>query len=295
MMSYRVGFVAIVGRPNVGKSTLLNSILGQKVSIVSEKPQTTRNRILGVRHLSDGQMVFFDTPGIHAPTTELNRRMVQSALVTLREVDLVFFLVEPDEHPGGGDLFISRQLREINTPKILVINKIDLVKKDRLLAILAFYDKQGGFREMVPVSALSGENVEHLLSVGLSLLPEGVPYFPEDVVTDQPVRVLAAEIIREKAIKKTYEELPYAIAVQIEEFKEDTEKNTMMIRAFMIVEKESQKGILIGRAGQMIKEIGEAARRELEALLGAKIFLGLWVKVRKEWSKDTFFLRKMGY
>ncbi len=294
-MSYRVGFVAIVGRPNVGKSTLLNSILGQKISITSERPQTTRNRILGVRHFPDGQMVFFDTPGIHKPMTELNRRMVQSALATLHEVDLVFVLVEPDEYHGGGDLLISKQLKEINIPKILVINKIDLVKKNRLLTVLASYGKRDDFREMVPVSALTGDNVEHLLSVGISLLPEGTPYFPEDVVTDQPVRVLAAEIIREKAIKKTREELPYAIAVYIEEFKEDPERNTMMIRAFIVVEKESQKGILIGRAGQMMKEIGEMARRELEALLGAKIFLALWVKVKKEWSKDTIFLRKMGY
>lgn len=294
-MSYRVGFVAIVGRPNVGKSTLLNAILGQKISITSERPQTTRNRILGVRHFPDGQMVFFDTPGIHKPMTELNRRMVQSALATLHEVDLVFVLVEPDEYHGGGDLLISKQLKEINIPKILVINKIDLVKKNRLLTVLASYGKRDDFREMVPVSALTGDNVEHLLSVGISLLPEGTPYFPEDVVTDQPVRVLAAEIIREKAIKKTREELPYAIAVYIEEFKEDPERNTMMIRAFIVVEKESQKGILIGRAGQMMKEIGEMARRELEALLGAKIFLALWVKVKKEWSKDTIFLRKMGY
>lgn len=294
-MPYRSGFISIIGRPNVGKSTLLNHILGQKISIISDKPQTTRNRILGVKHLPEGQMVFFDTPGIHKARTKLNQRMVQAALGSLEEVDLVFFLIEPDLEPGEGDLFIAEHLGRIRTPKILVMNKIDLVKKERMIPLLDFFNKKGGFSEIIPISALHGENVEPLVSVALSFLPEGEPYFPEDVVTDQPVRFLAAEIIREKVIQKTREEIPYAVAVQIEEFKEDEAKNLSTIRAVIFVERDSQKGILIGQKGQTLKEIGTAARQELETLLGAKIFLQLWVKLKKGWSKDDAFLTEMGY
>ncbi len=294
-MSYRSGFISIIGRPNVGKSTLLNHVLGQKISIISDKPQTTRNRILGVKHLPEGQMVFFDTPGIHQAKSKLNQRMVQAALGSLEEVDLVFFLVEPDLEAGETDLFIAEHLGKIKTPKILVMNKIDLVKKERMIPLLDFFNKKGGFSEMIPISALHGENVERLVNMALSFLPEGEPYFPEDVVTDQPVRFLAAEIIREKVIKKTRDEIPYAIAVQIEEFKEDEIKNMSTIRAVIFVERDSQKGILIGQKGQTLKEIGTAARQELETLLGAKIFLQLWVKVKKGWSKDDAFLTEMGY
>ena len=294
-MSYRSGFISIIGRPNVGKSTLMNHVLGQKISIISDKPQTTRNRILGVKHLPEGQMVFFDTPGIHKARTKLNQRMVQAALGSLEEVDLVLFLVEPDLEAGETDLFIAEHLDKIRTPKILVMNKIDLVKKERMIPLLDFFNKKGGFSEMVPISALHGENVERLVEIALSFLPEGEPYFPEDVVTDQPVRFLAAEIIREKVIKKTREEIPYAIAVQIEEFKEDEEKNMSTIRAVIFVERDSQKGILIGQKGQTLKEIGTAARQELEGLLGTKIFLQLWVKLKKGWSKDDAFLTGMGY
>lgn len=293
--AYRSGFIAIIGRPNVGKSTLLNQILGQKISIISDKPQTTRNRILGVKHLRNGQMVFFDTPGIHKARTKLNQRLVQAALDSLQEVDLIFFLVEPDPEPGEGDLFIADHLKKIETPKILVVNKVDLIKAERLIPILDLYGRRGAFSEMIPISALTGENVDRLLGVALSHLPEGVPYFPEDVVTDQPVRFLAAEIIREKVIQKTREEIPYAVAVQIEEFKEDETKNLGAIRAVIFVERESQKGIVIGQKGKMLKEIGTAARQELEALLGTKIFLELWVKVKKEWSKNESFLKEMGY
>lgn len=294
-MSYRSGFISIIGRPNVGKSTLLNHVLGQKISIISDKPQTTRNRILGVKHLPDAQMVFFDTPGIHKARTKLNQRMVQAALGSLEEVDLVLFLIEPDLEPGEGDLFIAEHLGKIRTPKILVMNKIDLVKKERMIPLLDFFNKKGGFSEIIPISALHGENVDRLVEMALSFLPEGEPYFPEDVVTDQPVRFLAAEIIREKVIERTRDEVPYAIAVQIEEFKEDEAKNLSTIRAVLFVERESQKGILIGQGGKMLKEIGTAARQELEKLLGAKIFLQLWVKVKKGWSKDDAFLSEMGY
>ena len=292
---YRSGFIAIVGRPNVGKSTLLNQILGQKISIISDKPQTTRNRILGVKHLPEAQMVFFDTPGVHKARTKLNQRLVQAALDSLQEVDLIFFLVGPDAEPGEGDLFITDYLKDIKTPKILVVNKVDLVKKERLIPILDFYGRRGSFSEMIPISALTGDNVDRLLEVALSHLPEGEPYFPEDVVTDQPVRFLAAEIIREKVILKTREEIPYSVAVQIEDFKEDEAKNLSAIQAVIFVEKESQKGIIIGRKGGMLKEIGTDARKELEALLGTKIFLELWVKVKKDWSKSDSFLKEMGY
>jgi GTP-binding protein Era len=294
-MSYHSGFISIIGRPNVGKSTLLNHVLGQKISIISDKPQTTRNRILGVKHLPEGQMVFFDTPGIHKARTKLNQRMVQAALGSLEEVDLVLFLVEPDLEAGETDLFIAEHLGKIKTPKILVMNKIDLVKKERMIPLLDFFNKKGGFSEMIPISALHGENVDRLVDIALSFLPEGEPYFPEDVVTDQPVRFLAAEIIREKVIKKTREEVPYAIAVQIEEFQEDEVKNMSSIRAVIFVERDSQKGILIGQKGQTLKEIGTAARQELEGLLGTKIFLQLWVKLKKGWSKDDAFLTEMGY
>lgn len=294
-MSYRSGFISIIGRPNVGKSTLLNHVLGQKISIISDKPQTTRNRILGVKHLPEGQMVFFDTPGIHKARTKLNQRMVQAALGSLEEVDLVFFLIEPDLEPGEGDLFIAEHLGRIRTPKILVMNKIDLVKKERMIPLLDYFNRKGDFSEIIPISALHGDNVERLVNVALSFLPEGEPYFPEDVVTDQPVRFLASEIIREKVIQKTRDEVPYAVAVQIEEFKEDEAKNLSTIRAVIFVERDSQKGILIGQKGQTLKEIGTAARLELEALLGAKIFLQLWVKPKKGWSKDDAFLSEMGY
>lgn len=294
-MSYRSGFISIIGRPNVGKSTLLNHVLGQKISIISDKPQTTRNRILGVKHLPDAQMVFFDTPGIHKARTKLNQRMVQAALGSLEEVDLVLFLIEPDLEPGEGDLFIAEHLGKIRTPKILVMNKIDLVKKERMIPLLDFFNKKGGFSEIIPISALHGENVDRLVEMALSFLPEGEPYFPEDVVTDQPVRFLAAEIIREKVIERTRDEVPYAIAVQIEEFKEDEAKNLISIRAVLFVERESQKGILIGEGGKMLKEIGTVARQELEKLLGAKIFLQLWVKTKKGWSKNDAFLSEMGY
>ncbi|HZR46501.1 MAG TPA: GTPase Era [Candidatus Manganitrophaceae bacterium] len=294
-MPYRSGFISIIGRPNVGKSTLLNHILGQKISIISDKPQTTRNRILGVKHLPNAQMVFFDTPGIHKARTKLNQRMVQAALASLEEVDLVLFLIEPDLEPGEGDLFIAEHLGKIRTPKILVMNKIDLVKKERMIPLLDFFNKKGGFSEIIPISALHGENVDRLVEMALSFLPEGEPYFPEDVVTDQPVRFLAAEIIREKLIERTRDEVPYAIAVQIEEFKEDEAKNLSTIRAVLFVERESQKGILIGQGGKMLKEVGTAARQELETLLGAKIFLQLWVKTKKGWSKDDAFLSEMGY
>ncbi|MFQ5780693.1 MAG: GTPase Era [Nitrospiria bacterium] len=301
-LSYRSGFISIMGRPNVGKSTLLNRLLGQKVAIVSDKPQTTRNRILGVRHLPDGQMVFFDTPGIHQAKTKLNQRMVQAALASLAEVDLALILVDAVSGPWRRrdeihlkDTLITEHLKKVKTPKILVINKIDLVNKADLIPLLSYYGGEGLYSEVVPLSALTGENVDLFLKTARAYLPVGDPFFPEDVVTDQPVRFLAAEFIREKAIQMTREEIPYAVAVRIDDFKEDAAKDISMIHATLFVEKDSQKGILIGRKGRMLKEIGQAAREELEALLGGKIFLELWVKVKREWRKDDRFLKQMGY
>ncbi|TAK01064.1 MAG: GTPase Era [Candidatus Manganitrophaceae bacterium] len=294
-MPYRSGFIAIIGRPNVGKSTLLNHLLGQKVSIISDKPQTTRNRIVGVKSLPEGQMVFFDTPGIHKARNKLNQRMVQTAIGSLQEVDLIFFMVEPDAEPGEGDRFIAEHLQQIETPKILIINKIDLVKRDRLIPLLSFYNEKTQFSEIFPISALTGENLDRLVPTALSYLPEGEPFFPEELVTDQPVRFLAAEIIREKVFRKTHEEIPYAVAVHIDTFKEDEEKNLITIQATLFVERDSQKGILIGQKGEMLKQIGKEAREELEALLGTRIFMELWVKVKRGWSKNDSFLTEMGY
>lgn len=294
-MSYRSGFISIIGQPNVGKSTLLNQILGQKIAIITDKPQTTRNRILGVYHFSEGQMVFLDTPGIHQARGGLNQRMVQTAFATLQEIDLVLFLIDPLKKTNATDLMIKNHLRQIKTPKILVVNKMDVLDSSRLIKSLDRGSREEGFSDVIPLSALTGENVDRLLRLLKSYLPEGSPFFPEDVVTDQPIRFLASEIVREKLIQETREEVPYVIATQIESFKEDLKKNLTTIHITLYVESSSQKGIIIGRKGQMLKKIGGAARRELEALLGTKVFLGLWVKVRRGWRRDDRFLNQMGY
>jgi GTP-binding protein Era len=302
---FRSGFIALIGRPNVGKSTLLNQILGQKIAIISDKPQTTRNRILGVKHHPEGQMVFFDTPGILRPKFKLNQRMVQIAVETLREVDLIFFLVEADSKGSGygpdggaligpGDNAILDLLKGIKTPVILVVNKVDRVKKEAVLPLIDAFSRARNFSEIVPVSALTGENVDRLLSVALPHLPEGEPIFPEETVTDQPVRFIASEMIREKLLQKTREEIPYSVAVVIEDFKEDGEKNLVSIQATIYVERDSQKGIVIGQKGQLLKEVGTGARADLEALLGVKVFLELWVKVKKDWRRSDSFLGEIG-
>ena len=263
---YRSGFVALVGRPNVGKSTLLNRILGEKVAIISDKPQTTRTRILGVKHLPGAQMVFLDTPGIHKPKFELNKRMVEVALHVLDEVDLVFFMVEATEPPGHGDRFVLERLKERDVPVLLVVNKVDLVKKVRLLPLIDEFSRMHGFADIVPVSAKTGDGVEHLLELALARMPEGPAYFPDDVVTDQPMRVLAAEIIREKLLQKTRDELPFAIAVGIDSFKE--EGRMARISATIYVEKDSQKAIVIGKHGQILKDVGTYARIDMENFFG---------------------------
>jgi len=292
---FRSGFVSIIGRPNVGKSTLLNRILKEKIAIISDKPQTTRNRIMGVLHLSGAQLVFLDTPGIHKPKFKLNQRMVRTALNTLQEVDLILFLVEAFDAPGPGDQFIMERLKGLSIPVFLVINKIDRVKKGTLIPLIEQCTRSFTFTEVVPVSALTGDNVDRLIEVIVKHLPEGQPLFPEDTITDQPLRFIAAEVIREKILTRTHEEIPYSVAVVIEEFLEDPEKQRVTIRAVIYVERDSQKGIVIGKGGEMLKAVGTAARLELEGLIGTKVYLELWVKVKKDWRDNESLLTEVGY
>ncbi len=248
-MSFRSGFVALIGRPNVGKSTLLNQVLKEKIAIVSDKPQTTRNQILGVRNLPEAQLIFLDTPGIHKPKHLLNKRMVDIAMKTFHQVDILAFLVESTGLPGEGDQYILESLRKIKKPTFLIINKVDLVPKVKLLPLISEYTRHWSFSEVFPISALLGENVEPLLMSLSKYLPEGHPFFPEDVLTDQPIRFIAGEMIREQVLKRTHEEIPYSVAVFIEAYKEDTKRPLVRIQAVIYVERESQKGILIGKGG----------------------------------------------
>ncbi len=291
--AHRSGFIALVGRPNVGKSTLLNQILGEKIAIISDKPQTTRTRILGVRHLPKAQLVFLDTPGIHKPLYRLNQRMVRVALNVLDEVDLVFFLVEATEGVGAGDRYVVERLKERAVPVVLVINKVDLVQKGRLLPLIDAYRQMHEFAEIVPVSALTGDGVNRLVEIAVRFMPAGPVYFEDDVVTDQPMQLLAAEFIREKILQKTRDELPFSVAVQIESFTE--EGQLARIAAIVYVEKESQKAIVIGKRGELLKAVGTEARIEMERLFGMKVFLQLWVKVKEGWRQDERKLTALGY
>lgn len=291
--AYRSGFIAIVGRPNVGKSTLLNRILGEKIAIISDKPQTTRNRIAGVKHLPGAQLVFLDTPGIHKPKFRLNERMVQVALNVLEEVDLVLVLVEATEPPGPGDRFVLERLKDRAVPVFLLINKVDLVRKPRLLPLIDAYRQIYAFAQIVPVSAKTGDGVDRVVELALARMPEGPAYFQEDMVTDQPMRALAAELIREKILQKTRDELPFAVAVGIESFEE--EGNLARISAVVYVERQSQKAIVIGKEGRLMKAVGTEARIDMERLFGVKVFLTLWVKVKEAWRKDERMLAELGY
>jgi len=288
---FRSGFISIVGRPNVGKSTLLNALLGEKIAIISDKPQTTRNRILGIVNERDAQMVFMDTPGIHKPMHRMNEVMVKTALATYNEVDVILMLAEATEKPGGGDRYIIETLKNVKTPVYLLINKIDLVEKERLLPLMQEYSKLFGFAEIIPVSALRND-LGGLIPSVLARLPEGPKYFPDDQLTDQPERFIVSELIREKIFELTKDEIPYSTAVAIEEMKEEPE--ITRITAVIYVERESQKGILIGRGGAMLKKIGTLARQDAEKLLGTKIFLQLWVKVKKAWREDEHMLKNLG-
>lgn len=291
---FKSGFVALIGRPNAGKSTLLNSLVGQKIAIISDKPQTTRNKIVGVLTKPHFQAIFLDTPGIHKPQHKLGQIMVDTALNTLREVDLIYYLVDVTVPFGGGVEYIIEKLQKVDTPVFLLLNKIDCLKKTELLPLLDFYRQKREWTEIVPISALSGENLGHLLEATLPYFEEGPQYYPEDALTDQPERVLVAELIREKIIVLTHEEVPHSVAVTVEMMERRSE-NLLYIGATIFVERSSQKAIIIGKNGEMLKKIGTGARREIETLLGDKIYLELWVKVKADWRNSVRNLREFGY
>ena len=287
------GFATLIGRPNVGKSTLMNHLIGQKIAITSNKPQTTRNRIQTVLTNDQGQVVFLDTPGMHKAKNKLGEYMVNVADRTLKEVDVVLWLVEPSNFIGAGEKSILEKLERINTPIVLVINKIDMVKRTALLAFVDTYRKAFDFAAIVPVSARSGENTDELLKVIYSFLPYGVPFFDEDTVTDQPMRQIKAEIIREKSLHVLNEEIPHGVAVVIEQMK--TEQKIAQIEATIICERDSHKAIIIGKQGSMLKKIGTNARFELEKMLDQQVNLKLWVKVKKDWRESDFLMKNFGY
>lgn len=292
---YKSGFVTLIGRPNVGKSTLMNQIIGQKIAITSDKPQTTRNRIQTVYTCEDGQIIFVDTPGIHKAKNKLGEYMVTVAERTLNEVDVILWLVEPSTFIGAGERHIAEQLTRVKTPIILVINKIDTVKKEEILAFIAAYKDVCNFAEIVPVSALNGENKENLMKAIFNYLPEGPQFYDEDTITDQPERQIVAELIREKALRLLDEEIPHGIAVSIESMKERKKGNIVDIDATIVCERDSHKGIVIGKQGAMLKKIGTLARQEIENLLDMKVNLQLWVKVKKDWRDSDFLLKNYGY
>lgn len=290
---FKSGFVTIVGRPNVGKSTLMNALLGEKLAIVSDKPQTTRNRITGILTTPEVQVIFLDTPGIHRHKGRLNEYMAKVARDACGEVDLILFMVEANVLPGPEDADILEFIRGLGTKLFLVINKVDLVPRETVLPIIEHYAKTGAFSEIIPVSSLKRENLDDLMASITAYLPEGPKYYPEDEITDQPERFIVAEIIREKIFRLTQYEVPYSTAVTVEEMKERGEK--LYIRAVVYVEKDSQKGIIIGSGGKMLKNIGQAARRDIERLLGLGTYLDIWVKVKKDWREKPGALREMGY
>lgn len=288
------GFVALVGRPNAGKSTLINLLVGSKIAIVSDKPQTTRNRILGVRHGTDAQIVFLDTPGVHRPLHRMNVRMVDAAREAMREVDVLVAVVDAAERVGRGDQFLLDMIKAIEVPVVLVLNKIDLLKPTELLPLIDWYRTQRPFAAIVPLSALTGDGVDRLEAELVAHLPEGEPLYPEDYLTDQPERALAAELIRERVLAETHAELPYATAVVIDSFEEPDERGLMRLFATILVEQASQKPIVLGRGGSMIKRIGTAARLELERVFATRVFLDLHVKVKSAWREDERTLQSLG-
>lgn len=292
--NFKSGFVAIVGRPNVGKSTLMNHIIGQKIAIMSDKPQTTRNKIHGVYTSETMQIVFLDTPGIHKRQSKLGDYMNNTALNTLGEVEAVLFLVDASEGLGGGDRFIIERLKDLRTPVILVMNKIDRIEPEQLLPLIEEYSKLHHFSEIVPISAKLGNNVNTLLEQIGRYLPEGPQYYPEDQVTDHPEQFVCAELIREKILHLTREEVPHSIAVTIEDMRVQ-DNGVVYISAVIFVERDSQKGIIIGKQGALLKEIGKLARTDIENLLGSKIFLELWVKVKKDWRNQERILKDLGF
>ncbi len=292
---FRSGFVSIIGRPNVGKSTLLNRILGDKIAITSDKPQTTRNRVQGICNRPDAQIVLVDTPGIHKARSSLNKYMVETALASLRGVDAILFLVEADSSSAGKEKPVLDALKDAEAPVILVFNKIDLVKKETLLELIASFAPLYPFRDIVPISAMNGDGVERLVDLVTGCLPEGPCYFPDDILTDLPERFIVAEIIREKLFRMTRDEIPYSVAVTVDSFKERDDGSLISISATINVERDSQKGIIIGRKGEMLKKIGTQARKDIERLLDSKVFLELFVRVQKDWSESKKMLKEFGY
>ena len=290
----KAGFVSLLGRPNAGKSTLLNRIVGEKVAIVSDKPQTTRTRILGVRNYPDGQVVFVDTPGVHKPTHRMNVRMVDVALEAMREVDVVALVVDVSVKAGPGDRYMLEVIKEVTSPAILVLNKVDLIAKHRLLPIIDQYRRAHPFVEIVPVSAADGTNVDVLEKLFLQYLPDGDPIYPPDYLTDQPERFYAAEIVREQVLRLTHDELPHSTAVMVDRFEEAGDDGIVNIYCTILVERESQKPIVVGKGGAMIKQIGTAARAELMQYFGTRVYLDLHVKVKSEWRDDERLLDEMG-
>jgi GTP-binding protein Era len=297
----KTGFVSLIGRPNAGKSTLLNRIVGTKLAIVSDKPQTTRNRILGVKTYDDAQVVFLDTPGIHRPLHRMNVRMVDTAVDTIGEVDVLGVVVDAAERGGKGRDFVMDLARRATVPVFLILNKIDLIKKTRLLPMIAEYSQSGTFAEIVPVSAATGDNVDRLERAIIDRLPEGEPLYPADYLTDQPERFLAGEIVREKLLQFTRDEIPFSTAVLVDRFDEsaregsgDPRRGLLRLYCTIVVDRDSQKPIVVGRGGEMIKRIGTAAREDLERFFGVKVFLDLHVRVRSEWREDERVLKDLG-
>lgn len=293
---FKSGFTAIIGAPNVGKSTLLNRILEDKIAITSPRPQTTRNRILGVLHRPESQIIFLDTPGIHKSEKALNRKMVETALAAISDVDVILVMIDaakPD--PASESLLLEKLPGNRRTPVVLAVNKIDKVKKPDLLGLIHDWSKAYSFAEIIPISATEGTQVPELIGLLENLLPEGPPYFPEDMITDMPERFIAAEMIREKIFQLTGQEIPFSSAVTIESFSEEPDRGLVSIHAVIHVERDSQKGIIIGKGGSMLRSVGQAARIDIERMVGMKVFLKLFVRVEKNWSSDARALRRLGY
>ncbi|MFT8317539.1 MAG: GTPase Era [Sporolactobacillus sp.] len=293
--AFKSGFAALIGRPNVGKSTLLNQLLGQKIAIMSDKAQTTRNKIRGIYTTDQEQVIFIDTPGIHKPKHRLGEIMTAMALNTLNEVDIVLFLIDAEQGYGRGDQFIIDFLQKVNSPVFLLINKIDKVHPEELLPLIDHYRTLYSFKEIIPLSALQGQNVNELLKQIHSYLPEGPQYYPGDQITDHPERFIVSELIREKILQLTRDEVPHSIAVVIDKMKKNEHGNLFDIQATIMVERASQKGIIIGKGGSMLKKVGTLARKEIEALIGSKVFLELWVKVDQNWRDKEEELKNFGY
>ena len=292
---FKSGFVSIVGRPNVGKSTLMNSVVGEKIAIMSDKPQTTRNTIQAVYTDKECQIVFLDTPGIHKPKNKLGEFMVKSATDAFKNVDVVLYVVDESKKIGPGDRMIIESLRGIKTPKILVLNKIDMLSEEELFDLIKMYDAENMFDDIVPISALKGKNTDRLLKVIEGYLEEGPQYFPENMITDQPERVLISELIREKVLHYVHDEIPHGVAVEIERMKKRPDKDIIDISAVIYCERDSHKGIIIGKNGRKLKGIGKSAREEIELLLGSQINLQIWVKVKENWRNLQSFINNFGY